>query len=168
MSTHVGSSCLLLLRAHGSSSYRPPPLVSANRRPCPVRQAAQSRTRSHLYDRNGRAWSEDPTSRRCSGCARRGVLRPSQRALQGESEADQPAMDAESQDLADKANVEYTDFIRTSEDRHYKAVEHFWVSSNKQTAANGRNGSSTRETCTRAPTRDGTRSRTSASTPRRR
>ncbi|KAK1924432.1 putative methionine-tRNA ligase [Papiliotrema laurentii] len=29
-------------------------------------------------------------------------------------------------DLADRANVGYTDFIRTAEPRHYRAVEHFW------------------------------------------
>lgn len=28
--------------------------------------------------------------------------------------------------MADSANISYTDFIRTSEPRHYKAVEKFW------------------------------------------
>ena len=37
------------------------------------------------------------------------------------------AMDAHRQDLAEKANSGHTDFIRTSEPRHYDAVKHFWV-----------------------------------------
>ena len=151
-----------------SPTHRTPALAGSDRRPRSILavETAHKGCRLHYWHR--RAWPEDPTGSREREHRGGRILRSCQPAFQG-AISKVALVQGSLQDLSDQSHVGYTDFIRTAESRHYKAVEHFWVCqmTPEVFAVDFSPNWSHQGTSTKAHIRDGTLSQMSASTPRR-
>jgi methionyl-tRNA synthetase len=74
-------------------------------------------------------WDNNSTSIFCTGTDEHG-LKISQAAEKNRTGPIDYCnlISSEYRDLAKQFNVAHTDFVRTTEERHIKAVQHFWVS----------------------------------------